>query len=102
MTRLLPAPDGVVYLNKDRLLVCSRGPEDLSDIRRGYGRRHAVLGALDCGAFRRNPADWVAEAYSPKIAAGREHFYVTAFAIFASGYGAENYAPFAREFGTNP
>ena len=57
--------------------------------------RHAVLGASGCGAFR-NPAHRVAEIYREEIAARRSDFDVIAFAIFSSGYGPDNYGPFAE------
>jgi hypothetical protein len=59
--------------------------------------RHAILSAFGCGAFR-NPADVVARLYREEIAARKAHFDVIAFAIFAPGYGPDNYEPFAREF----
>jgi uncharacterized protein (TIGR02452 family) len=62
---------------------------------RNHGLRHAVLGAFGCGAFR-NPADRIAAIYRDEIAARAEHFDVIAFAIFAPGYGPDNYTPFAR------
>ncbi len=68
------------------------------DTLRNHGLRHAVLSAFGCGAFR-NPADRVAAIYRDEIAARAEHFDVIAFAIFAPGYGADNYAPFARLIG---
>jgi hypothetical protein len=63
-----------------------------------HGLRHAVLSAFGCGAFR-NPADRVAAIYRDEIAARVEHFDVIAFAIFAPGYGPDNYTPFARLMG---
>ena len=68
------------------------------DTLRNHGVRHAVLGAFGCGAFR-NPADRVAALYRDEIAARADHFDVIAFAIFAPGYGPDNYTPFARVIG---
>jgi len=68
------------------------------DTLRNRGLRHAVLSAFGCGAFR-NPADRVAAIYRDEIAARVEHFDVIAFAIFAPGYGPDNYTPFARLIG---
>jgi hypothetical protein len=62
--------------------------------------RHAVLGAFGCGAFC-NPADQVARIYREEIATRAGGFTVIAFAIFAPGYGPDNYTPFAETFGTN-
>jgi ribosomal protein S18 acetylase RimI-like enzyme len=60
--------------------------------------RHAVLGAFGCGAFR-NPGDRVARIYREEIAAREADFSVIAFAIFAAGYGPDNFEPFSRELG---
>ncbi len=68
------------------------------DTLRGRGVRHAVLGAFGCGAFR-NPAHRVAQIYREEIRAREEDFAVIAFAIFAAGYGPDNYTPFAEVFG---
>jgi hypothetical protein len=68
------------------------------DTLRNHGLRHAVLSAFGCGAFR-NPADQIAAIYRDEIAARAEHFDVIAFAIFAPGYGPDNYTPFARLIG---
>ena len=59
--------------------------------------QHVVLGAFGCGAFR-NPAHRVAQIYREEITARKEAFAVIAFAIFAPGYGPDNYTPFAEEF----
>jgi len=64
---------------------------------RNHGIRHAVLSAFGCGAFR-NPARSVAEIYREEIAAREADFAVIAFAIFAPGYGPDNYTPFAEVF----
>jgi hypothetical protein len=58
------------------------------------GIRCAVLSAFGCGAFR-NPADQVARLYRDEITARAARFDVIAFAIFAPGYGPDNYTPFA-------
>jgi hypothetical protein len=68
------------------------------DTLRNHDLRHAVLGAFGCGAFL-NPADRIAPIYRDEIAARTEHFDVIAFAIFAPGYGPDNYTPFARVIG---
>jgi hypothetical protein len=67
------------------------------DTARQRGVRHLVLGAFGCGAFR-NPADRVARIYREEIEARRPDFTVIAFAIFAPGYGPDNYTPFAEVF----
>lgn len=64
---------------------------------RSHGIRHAVLGAFGCGAFR-NPAERVAAIYREELAACATDFDVVAFAIFAAGYGPDNYSPFAAAF----
>ena len=60
--------------------------------------RHAVLGAIGCGAFR-NPATQVAQLYKEELAVRRADFSLVAFAIFTAGYGPGNFEPFARVFG---
>jgi hypothetical protein len=62
-----------------------------------HGVRHAVLGAFGCGAFQ-NPADRVAQIYREELEARRASFSLVAFAIFAAGYGPDNYTPFAEVF----
>lgn len=59
------------------------------------GLRHAVLSAFGCGAFR-NPAPTIARLYKEALVARRERFDLVAFAIFAPGYGPDNYTPFAE------
>jgi hypothetical protein len=56
---------------------------------------HAVLSAFGCGAFH-NPAHRVAKLYREEITARMADFAVIAFAIFAPGYGPDNYTPFAE------
>ena len=68
---------------------------------RAHGIRHAVLGAFGCGAFR-NPADRVARIYADEIAERGAYFSVIAFAIFAAGYGPDNYTPFAAVLPSRP
>jgi hypothetical protein len=63
------------------------------DTLRSHGIRHAVLGAFGCGAFR-NPAPAVARIYRDEIAVREQDFSVLVFAIFAAGYGPDNYTPF--------
>lgn len=65
---------------------------------RDHRVRHVVLGAFGCGAFR-NPADQVAQIYREEITARQSDFAMIAFAIFATGYGPDNYTPFAEAFG---
>lgn len=69
------------------------------DTLRNQRVRHAVLGAFGCGAFR-NPADRVAQLYREEIAIRAADFAVLAFAIFAPGYGPDNYGPFSRILGS--
>jgi hypothetical protein len=74
----------------------SRIGAQLETLHRG-GVRHVVLGAFGCGAFR-NPADRVAAIYREEITRRAENFTVITFAIFAPGYGPDNYTPFAETF----
>ncbi len=67
------------------------------DTLRSRGVRHAVLSAFGCGAFM-NPAPTVAELYRDELVRRRGDFTVIAFAIFAAGYGPDNYTPFADVF----
>lgn len=67
------------------------------DTMRRRGVRHAVLSAFGCGAFR-DPADQIARIYREELMARQEAFSVVAFAIFAPGYGPDNYTPFAQAF----
>jgi hypothetical protein len=68
------------------------------DTLRAHRLRYAVLGASGCGAFR-NPAHRVAQMYKEALSARAHDFSVVAFAIFASGYGPDNFTPFATIFG---
>lgn len=61
------------------------------------GVRHVVLGAFGCGAFH-NPADEVARLYREALEQQRNTLDEVVFAIFASGYGPDNYTPFAEAF----
>lgn len=63
------------------------------DTLRAHGIRHVVLSAFGCGAFR-NPAPTVARIYREEIAERERDFSVITFAIFAAGYGPDNYTPF--------
>jgi hypothetical protein len=67
------------------------------DTMRSHGIRHAVLSAFGCGAFR-NPAPAVARIYRDEIAVRERDFSVLVFAIFAAGYGPDNYMPFRAVF----
>ncbi|MFQ5473026.1 MAG: TIGR02452 family protein, partial [Dehalococcoidia bacterium] len=67
------------------------------DTLRHHGVRHAVLSAFGCGAFG-NPADEVARIYREELEARETDFSLVAFAIFAAGYGPDNYTPFADAF----
>jgi hypothetical protein len=67
------------------------------DTLRAHDLRHAVLGAFGCGAFR-NPAPAIARVYREEIEKRASDFSVIAFAIFAAGYGPDNYQPFKAEF----
>jgi hypothetical protein len=62
------------------------------------GVRHAVLSAFGCGAFE-NPADQVAELYRASLEAHGAFLEEVVFAIYAPGYGPDNFTPFARAFG---
>lgn len=62
-----------------------------------HGVRHVVLGAQGCGAFM-NPSEDVARIYYEEIALRHSSFTVIAFAIFNSGYGPDNFSPFANQF----
>jgi hypothetical protein len=59
--------------------------------------RHVVLGAFGCGAFR-NPAAEVARLYKEELQRRSQAFSVVAFAVYAAGYGPDNYTPFAQVF----
>jgi len=67
------------------------------DTLRRIGLRHAVLGALGCGAFQ-NPAKQVAQLYKQELDVRRADFSVIAFAIFAAGYGPGDFEPFSSVF----
>ncbi len=67
------------------------------DTLREHGVRHAVLGASGCGAFQ-NPASSVARIYREELLLRKADFSLVAFAIFSSGYGPDNYTPFAEVF----
>jgi hypothetical protein len=67
------------------------------DTMRRHAVRHAVLSAFGCGAFQ-NPADQVARIYREELVAREAEFSIVAFAIFAPGYGPDNYTPFAQAF----
>jgi hypothetical protein len=55
------------------------------------------LSAFGCGAFR-NPANRVARIYREELTHRADDFSLVAFAIFAPGYGPDNFTPFAHEF----
>lgn len=67
------------------------------DTLRDHAVRHAVLGAFGCGAFR-NPAHRVAQIYQQEINARSGDFSVIAFAVYAAGYGPNNFIPFSETF----
>ncbi|MEM1309319.1 MAG: poly(ADP-ribose) glycohydrolase domain-containing protein [Cyanobacteria bacterium P01_H01_bin.153] len=67
------------------------------DTLREHGIRHTVLSAFGCGAFR-NPPEEVARLYKEEIERRRDDFSVIAFAIFAPGYGPDNYGAFTKVF----
>lgn len=67
------------------------------DTLRRHAVRHAVLSAFGCGAFR-NPASEVARIYREEITKRATDFSLVVFAIFAPGYGPDNYTPFAEAF----
>ncbi len=62
---------------------------------RDHSIRHVILSAFGCGAFR-NPAHRVAAIYRDEIAQRLADFRVIAFAIFAPGYGPDNFTPFKQ------
>ncbi len=62
---------------------------------RQAGVRHVVLSAFGCGAFR-NPADRVAALYRELLDGEAWGLQEVVFAIFAPGYGPDNYSPFAE------
>lgn len=61
------------------------------------GVRHAVLSAFGCGAFL-NPAEQVARLYREALDQEKDAFDEVTFAIFAPGYGPDNYTPFVEAF----
>lgn len=67
------------------------------DTLRNHGVRHAVLSAFGCGAFG-NPASEVAAIYRDELTARQSDFSRVAFAIYAAGYGPDNFTPFASVF----
>jgi hypothetical protein len=67
------------------------------DTLRNHGVRHTVLSAFGCGAFL-NPAPQVARLYKEEIARRTNDFSVVAFAIYAAGYGPDNFQPFKAVF----
>ncbi|MBK7778642.1 MAG: DUF2263 domain-containing protein [Sandaracinaceae bacterium] len=59
---------------------------------------HAVLSAFGCGAFL-NPAERVAVLYREALSSHGGALREVVFAVYAPGYGPDNYTPFARAFG---
>lgn len=59
------------------------------------GVRYAVLSAFGCGAFE-NPADRVARLYRDALRTHGAALREVVFAIYAPGYGPDNYTPFAQ------
>ncbi len=72
----------------------------LETLRRA-GLRRVVLSAFGCGAFQ-NPADRVAALYRAALEDNLEAFEEVVFAIFAPGYGPNNFTPFATAFASWP
>jgi uncharacterized protein (TIGR02452 family) len=62
-----------------------------------HGVRHTVLGAFGCGAFL-NPAHEIARLYREEIARRAADLSVVGFAIYAAGYGPDNFQPFRAAF----
>ncbi len=62
------------------------------------GVRHAVLSAFGCGAFH-NPAPEVAALYREALRERAGDFDEIVFAVFAPGYGPDNFTPFAEVLG---
>jgi hypothetical protein len=62
-----------------------------------HGVRHTVLGAFGCGAFL-NPAHEIARLYREEIARRAADLSVVGFAIYAAGYGPDNFQPFRTAF----
>src|SRR5262249_41363891 len=83
--------DGSVFEPQDARMRISAQLDTLQDHRIG----HVVLGAFGCGAFR-NPAHRIAQFYREEILARKANFAVVAFAVFAAGYGPDNFTPFAE------
>lgn len=67
------------------------------DTLRAHQIRHVVLSAFGCVAFR-NPAHRIAAIYREELMPGAAHFDLVAFAIFAAGYGPDNFRPFKEAF----
>ncbi|WP_088285799.1 poly(ADP-ribose) glycohydrolase domain-containing protein [Ideonella sp. A 288] len=67
------------------------------DTLKAAGQRHVVLGAFGCGAFL-NPAAEVSRLYQDELARRSADFSVVAFAIYAAGYGPDNFGPFRAAF----
>lgn len=59
--------------------------------------RFAVLSAFGCGAFQ-NPPEQIARLYAEEITRRSNDFALIAFAIYAPGYGPDNYTPFLKTF----
>jgi hypothetical protein len=67
------------------------------DTIRSHGVRHTVLSAFGCGAFL-NPAPQVARLYKEEIARRANDFSAVGFAIYAAGYGPDNFQFFKAVF----
>ena len=62
------------------------------------GVGHAVLSAFGCGAFE-NPAVEVAHLYRDSLEVHGAPLQQVVFAVYAPGYGPDNFTPFKSVFG---
>ena len=61
----------------------------------GAKRRHVVLSAFGCGAFK-NPAEVIARIYAEEIRLRQDEFDAIAFAVHHPGYGDDNFPVFVK------